>query len=547
MWKKFGYFLIFLALVVCASAFLSLPFLYILSLTAFGYAVLISLAILLFKMGWALLPKKIQNPVRKNMALSLVVVTGYALLFLFGRAVINKYYMHDVFASIRITAKWLLLFFTLFLLWNKLAGSMRKPTLWCTVVCILFIVLAPLMTIVNPPETPPTNRHTIASDNKSLSTIGYVGMVPAKNLDQKSVTIYDRELAYQGLSTYTPRGPFTYLIDMEGKILHTWRHEDDKVHGDGKITWVYSELCENGDLLTFAIDKMFTRIDWNSRPIWSTKMRAHHTFHTTPDGDIYVLDRKDAVVFYRGLPYPILEDFLAILSPNGKIERTIPLYPTVKHLFTKERMVNIYRWLISPRNVLEIVKRKIKGEPLFQSGHVADIMHSNAIELLYRDIPGFGKKGDILLSIRELDFIGVLDVDNKKMVWSWGPGELSRQHWPTLLDNGNVLVFDNGYVRDHSRILELDPLTKKIKWNYNSDSNRDFFTLRGGIVQRLPNGNTLITEPYGGRTFEVTKEGDTVWQYYNPNVDTKSKKRQAIFHMRRYTQQENYPILKRFQ
>src|SRR5258706_14516162 len=37
-----------------------------------------------------------------------------------------------------------------------------------------------------------------------------------------------------------------------------------------------------------------------------------------------------------------------------------------------------------------------------------------------------------------------------------------------------------------------------------------------GNAQRLPNGNTLITESSFGRFFEVTKEGEIVWEYVNP-------------------------------
>jgi hypothetical protein len=36
-----------------------------------------------------------------------------------------------------------------------------------------------------------------------------------------------------------------------------------------------------------------------------------------------------------------------------------------------------------------------------------------------------------------------------------------------------------------------------------------------GNAQRLPNGNTLITESSFGRFFEVTKEGELVWEYVN--------------------------------
>jgi len=35
-------------------------------------------------------------------------------------------------------------------------------------------------------------------------------------------------------------------------------------------------------------------------------------------------------------------------------------------------------------------------------------------------------------------------------------------------------------------------------------------------AQRLPNGNTLITEGSDGRIFEVTREHETVWEYISP-------------------------------
>ena len=34
-------------------------------------------------------------------------------------------------------------------------------------------------------------------------------------------------------------------------------------------------------------------------------------------------------------------------------------------------------------------------------------------------------------------------------------------------------------------------------------------------AQRLPNGDTLITDGPDGRIFEITKKGDTVWAYQN--------------------------------
>jgi hypothetical protein len=154
------------------------------------------------------------------------------------------------------------------------------------------------------------------------------------------------------------------------------------------------------------------------------------------------------------------------------------------------------------------------------------------------DIEGFCRKGDWLISIRELDFVAVLDPEKEQVRWSWGPGELDSQHHPTLLENGNVLVFDNGRYRGFSRIVELDPLTKKIVWEYKSDPPEEFFSEKGGSCQRLPNGNTLIAESLKGRVFEVTKAGKIVWEFFNPNIKENAKERRVIHRMLRIT----YPV-----
>jgi len=107
---------------------------------------------------------------------------------------------------------------------------------------------------------------------------------------------------------------------------------------------------------------------------------------------------------------------------------------------------------------------------------------------------------------------------------------------------GNILVFDNGgwagygapnpgsvtghnnALRDYSRLLEFDPTTLQIIWQYTPleagffqpvDSSR-FYSGFISSVQRLPNGNTLITEGSDGRLFEVTREHEIVWEYISP-------------------------------
>jgi hypothetical protein len=68
-----------------------------------------------------------------------------------------------------------------------------------------------------------------------------------------------------------------------------------------------------------------------------------------------------------------------------------------------------------------------------------------------------------------------------------------------------------------SRILEIDPVKKEIVWQYTgADSGRpvwSFFSSFVSSAQRLPNGNTLIDEGMDGRFFQITPNGDIVWEY----------------------------------
>ena len=55
-----------------------------------------------------------------------------------------------------------------------------------------------------------------------------------------------------------------------------------------------------------------------------------------------------------------------------------------------------------------------------------------------------------------------------------------------------------------------------LDWTYEGTPKERFFTKGSGVAQRLPNQNTLITETDYGRAFEVTPEGEIVWQFFNP-------------------------------
>lgn len=100
---------------------------------------------------------------------------------------------------------------------------------------------------------------------------------------------------------------------------------------------------------------------------------------------------------------------------------------------------------------------------------------------------------------------------------------------------GNILVFNNGAgIPDgqfYSTVVELSPsledynyqlendrfLPESYEWEYKDSPASNFYGQRISSCQRQLNGNTLINEGTNGRYFEVTPEGDKVWQYINPH------------------------------
>lgn len=118
----------------------------------------------------------------------------------------------------------------------------------------------------------------------------------------------------------------------------------------------------------------------------------------------------------------------------------------------------------------------------------------------------------------------IISHETGDVVWRIGPdfagnreeslGQFAGQHHVHMIPwglpgAGNVLVFDNGgasgyggtteatsaptrYSRTYSRVLEFNPITIEIVWQYGDGSGENFYSQLISSAQRLPNGNTLI-------------------------------------------------------
>ena len=176
---------------------------------------------------------------------------------------------------------------------------------------------------------------------------------------------------------------------------------------------------------------------------------------------------------------PLPRARIQVWSLDGELRRTISALDAIQDF--------PYRFLL-PSLAHE---RDQKGED--DDLRPIDILHTNHVEVFddrLSDRDPIYAEGNILVSMRNINAIAILDGESSEVIWIWGSINLTYQHHPTLLEDGHILLFDNGLTR--SRLIEIDPLSHEIVWQYAPKSG--FFSKRRGGNQRLTNGNTLITE-----------------------------------------------------
>ena len=519
----------FIALVILCcltSSAMGKALVYILCLNILLVAILFGLSVLTKNLIWKLLTNDFKKAYKVQRQYFDAVFFFVIFLFCIVEVIINKKYLATTSDSIRILGNAATFVFALFIGWCLIRGKRGKAITIGKAAFALFLVMLSFVSLIALKPTKPLNDNSFI---KTLSSLPYVNWVSSdKEVEETGVILYDRKLAYNGINLYHALASSeASLIDMSGNILHKWAK---KLEGN-KGGWTYVEMCKNGDLLVLT-PQQITCLDWDSRIKWKENLPTHHDVSVDESNRIYVLSRIDELVFWRGIPVPILSDYIVVLSADRKVEREIRIYDVVEDYISSSTICRIYRKILSPKTLMQILTM---GSTSWDSTHF-DIMHTNNIEIMDRNIDDFCEKGDWLISVRQLDLIGIVSAKKEELVWSWGSNELYRQHHPTLLQNGNVLVFDNGCRRKgYSRIVELNPLTREIVWEYKSEPPEEFFSLLGGGCQRLSNGNTLIAECDKGHVFEITKEGKIVWEFYSPYSEMGKKARSIIYRMARFT------------
>ena len=323
------------------------------------------------------------------------------------------------------------------------------------------------------------------------------------------VTAFDEERACPGYVMFTPNfGPGEpRIIDLHGNIIHRWQMP----HPPG--FWGY--VLPNGNLFynckvrddspvpfpTWAILKGGAMIetDWNGNILWEHHDNWHHHDgrRTETGGAIYL-----------GL-YRVPDEFAETVKGGIPMEEGIDMW--ADELVEVDAEGNrVWSWLAHEH-------MDVETEVLTFNHPRENWTHGNTIAPLPDD--------RVLVSFRSISTVCIIDKATGNIEWKMGGDVLAQQHDPSMLDNGNVLIFDNGTQRRDdafafSRVIEVDPSTSEIVWEYRDQPMLNFHSNIISGARRLPNGNTLITEGFFGRMFQVTPEGEVVWEYINPHFDT---------------------------
>ena len=316
---------------------------------------------------------------------------------------------------------------------------------------------------------------------------------------------FDQNRVFPGFTLFAPltANGAVYLLDLEGTVVHTWQMP----YPPG----MYGYLTDRGTLLyngktldasTHLIDKRgkggaILEADWNGRILWELHHADHHH-----DG-VRLRNGNVLIICVGPLPrdfIPKIQGGLPGTEHNGNI------YADYLIEMTTSGQV-VWEWRSWEHLDPEIDRITAVQDPR------TEWTHANGLA----ELPD----GNIVLSFRHISTVIIIDRKTGKIIWKLGAPPLSGQHAPTPLPNGNLLLFDNGPHRlDHSmsfsRVIEVELATKQIVWKYQEQREYEFFSPRMSNAQRLPNGNTLICEADFGRLFEVTSEGELVWEYVNP-------------------------------
>ncbi|CAN5681434.1 aryl-sulfate sulfotransferase [soil metagenome] len=373
------------------------------------------------------------------------------------------------------------------------------------------------------------------------------------------VTYLDPDSVHNSYVLFTGADSVTRVIDLNGTVLHEWPYAgvpprilDPELNG-GRIGDVGVQLSDSADSRGgIYANGSIGQLSWNGDVVWDWgeqapggAARQNHDWELLAGGNRLILVTAPRVVPALG-EHVVGDQGLYEVTPDGEIAWSWLAGDHLDEFGFSEPGWAALRETVArdpedPWGYLEMNSAKSLG-----ANHWYDAQPGSVF-----------RPANILVSFRKANIIALIDKESGAIVWRLGPyydaqagaqhqrisahkvprtlDQTSGQHNPHMIapglpGAGNILVFDNqggaGYppapigIYAGSRILEIDPSTREIVWQYTAEDSGlppwTFFSSFVSNAQRLSNGNTLITEGMQGRIFQVTPGGDVVWEYHSP-------------------------------
>jgi len=321
----------------------------------------------------------------------------------------------------------------------------------------------------------------------------------------KGLVYCDSRTAFHGLTLYTPvEGRAVMLVDLLGKQVNRWSLSHDAAST--------AQLLPNGNLLCGeksgdepladleGTGGIVQELGREGRLVWEHRDPAlHHAPFRLRNGNTLVM---------KWIEVP---DRIASQVEGGEpgTERDGVMWGDLIQEIDPDARV-VWEWIAHERIKPEDFRRC----PLCPRDTWT---HGNGCT----ELPN----GNIMVSFAKTNTVAIIDKRSGEILWHWGSnGELAHQHAPSLLENGNILIFDNGFhpqglALNYSRVVEVDRKKREMVWSYEGPEGGAlkmlFYSSMYSNCQRLPNGNTLVCEGMTGRIFEITACQTLVWEYVN--------------------------------
>ncbi|MEL7567216.1 MAG: aryl-sulfate sulfotransferase [Dehalobacterium sp.] len=386
-------------------------------------------------------------------------------------------------------------------------------------------------------------------------------------------TIYNPEKCFNGYTLFQANEHGATLIDMNGGVVNFW----EKLQGfPNKLLpggYVMGSRGERNSEYGWQDQIDLVQVDWEGNVVWSFDhleyvedpgyearwmARQHHDYqiegntvgYYVPGMEPKVLGGKKLLLCHHNVHNPdiseklLCDDTIIEINDAGEI---------------------LWRWNCNEHfremKFAEDAKNTIYRNP-GMTNNGGDWMHVNSMSVLgpnqwYDQGDERFHPDNIIIDGRQTNVMAIISKETGKLVWKLGPDfsqpeaifiqQIIGQHHCHMIPRGlpgegNILVYDNGgwagygspnpgaltgvnnALRDYSRVIEFNPVTMRVVWecrpskmgNAQPFHSDHFYSPFISSAQRLPNGNTLITEGSGGRLLEVTSDFEIVWEYISP-------------------------------